>query len=122
MNRRHLLLALAFVASFAFAQSALILSGATVTGAGTAVAGNRSPGYKTYQVTGSTSAGTGTAVVNVEGSNNGAVFDVIGSVSLSLTTTAVSNGFTSADRYSLVRGNVTTINGTGAAVSITAGY
>jgi hypothetical protein len=114
--------ALALAIGCAHAQVAL-LAAATATGAGTAKAGNNSAvGVKTYQAVCRTTNGTGSAVVAVEGSNDGANFDSIGTITLSLTTSAASGSFTSQDRYTQNRGNVTTLTGTGATCNLTMGY
>ena len=121
---RRSLLALVLTASLAasaFGQSAVILNGATAIGPGSALTGIRSSGNKTYQVYASTTSGTGTASVSVEGSINGAMWDAIGSVTLSLTTSPTSNSFTSADRFTQVRGNVTALTGTGATATVLIG-
>lgn len=97
-----------------------ILSSAIATGAGGAVTG---VGFaKTYHASGTTTAGAGAATIQVQGSMNGSSWDTIGTVSLTLGTTATSDGFASTDRYAQVRGNVTAISGTGAAVSLTMGF
>lgn len=119
----------AFLAVVAIAQTpppsynagrAAIVTAATTTGAKTAVRGLNVE--KTYEVVGSTGSGTGTAVVSVEGSNGATSWSNIGTVTLSLTTTPSSGSFTSQDRYTWLRGNVSTLTGTTATVSITAGY
>jgi hypothetical protein len=60
--------------------------------------------------------------VNIEGSNDGVNWDVIGTVTLTLSSTTSSGSFTSLDRYQNVRGNVTTLTGTGASVNASQGY
>lgn len=97
-----------------------LLSDVIATGAGTAIPGQ--PATKTFHASGSTTAGTGAATVNVEGSMGGTSWDVIGTIGLTLGTTATSGGFTSIDRYRLLRGNVTAISGTNAKVSLTMGF
>lgn len=96
-----------------------ILASAIAIGAGAAVNGDPAP--KTYQLNGITTTGTGAVSVNVEGSNNGVSFDVIGVISLTLSTTLASDSFQSRDTYNQVRGNVISISGTGAAVNLTMG-
>jgi hypothetical protein len=103
------------------ATGATLLSAAIATGAGTAVSGRA--GVKTFQAWGTTSAGAGAATIQVQGSaNEGATWDVIGTITLTLGTTATSDSFTSDDRYTTVRGNVTAISGTGASVNLAMGY
>jgi hypothetical protein len=97
-----------------------LLAAATTTGAGTAWQGPS--GEKTYQASGTTSAGAGAATILIQGSNDGSNWDLIGTHSLTLATTTSSDSFLSNDRYKFVRANVTAISGTGAVVSETMGY
>ncbi len=64
-------------------------------------------------------AGTGavTATVNVEVSNNNTDWLVLGTISLSGTTRAT-DGFANDAPWRFVRGNLTAISGTGAAVTL----
>jgi len=96
-----------------------LLSGVTSTGAGTGF--NNQSGVKTYQAYGKTTAGSGSAVVAVQGSADGQSWDTIGTITLTLSTTMSSDAFSSDDRYPLVRGNVTTLSGTNATVTLKAG-
>lgn len=70
--------------------------------------------YKTYQVEGATTSGTGSVTVVIEGSNTGNSYDLIGTITLTLGTTITSDSFTSFDRYEYMRSRVTAISGTGA--------
>jgi hypothetical protein len=111
--------------SIAPAQPELTVLLTAVTGTGTGAAFNGSNTDKTYSVWSSTTAGTGTAVVSIEGSMNGGLSwdsPPICTVTLTLSTTMASNGCTSLDRYRQLRGNVTTLTGTGAAASLGMGY
>jgi hypothetical protein len=91
-------------------------SGITATGAQGAVSGRS--GYKTYSAWGTTGSGSGSATVVIQGSNSGgAAWVTIGTLTLTLGTSASEDGFTSADVYESVRMNVTAISGTGASVS-----
>jgi hypothetical protein len=101
-------------------RSQAILTTATTVAAGTAVVGEA--GRKTYQAYGTTSSGTGSATINVEGSLNGSNWDVIGTITLTLGTSSTSDSFASDDRYEQLRGNVTAISGTGASVNLAMGY
>lgn len=112
-------LLLAVVCGTAAAEPAL-LSAVTVTGAGTGQALNKNS--KTFQAVGTTTAGSGSVTVAVQCSLDGTNYDTIGTITLTLSTSASSNSFTSADRCNLHRGNVTAISGTGASVSVYAGY
>lgn len=119
----HLAAALA-MASFvlpSLAGQLQLLSAATTAAAGTPMVNQN--GQKTYQASGTTSAGAGSATIVVQGSNdNGASWDTIGTITLTLGTTRTSDSFTSADRYAAVRGNVTAISGTDASVNLIMGY
>lgn len=125
MKRFLLSLAFAVLACGAAAQtkdvtSRTILSAATTVAAGTSVAGQGAP--KTYQASGTTTAGSGSATVLVQCSNNDTNWDTLGTITLTLSTTTSSNSFLSSDRCLRLRGNVTAISGTGASVTLTLGY
>jgi hypothetical protein len=72
------------------------------TGAGSPMPGIS--GAKTYQATGATTAGAGSATVVVQGSNDGSNWDTIGTITLTLSTTSSSDSFYSLDRYRYGRG------------------
>lgn len=93
--------------------------GVAVTGAGGAVDGLNVT--KTYFASGLTTAGVGAAAVAVQGSMDGVSWDTIGTITLTLGTTSISDSFTSHDRYRKLRGNVVSISGTGAKVSLAMG-
>jgi hypothetical protein len=97
-------------------QVVTMLSAATTAAAGAAVSGAR--GVKTFQADGTTSAGSGSATIQVQGRVGRASWDVIGTITLTLGTTATSDSFTSDDRYTELRGNVTAISGTNASVNL----
>src|SRR5574340_321535 len=97
-----------------------VVTGATTTGAKTAV---RSVNVdKTYQFTGSTTAGTGTAAITLEGSNIQNSWNTVGTSTLTLGTVTTSTSINSSDRFTWIRANITSIVGTGAAVGVTAGF
>jgi hypothetical protein len=125
MKLRNLLLTLALFCGALYAATTMqaLLSGAATTGAGTAF--HNIAGMKTYQAAASTTAGTGTAVVVIQGSNDASCttcWDTVGTVSLSLTTTTVSSSFNSDDRHAWIRANVTTLSGSTPTVSVTRSY
>lgn len=102
-------------------QAPYMLRNATTVAAGTAIKGLNVT--KTYQAGGATTNGAGAATVVVQGSNDeGASWDTIGTIMLTLSTTRSSDSFTSDDRYQRLRGNVTAISGTGAAVDLIVAY
>lgn len=125
MKRPILAAALALAAVFAaFGQ---VPSGVMTLFSNATTAVAQSPfssisGTKTYQATGATTAGAGTAAVAIQCSGNGTNWDTLGTISLVLSTTTTSDSFVSVDRCKFVRGNVTGISGTGAAVSATMGF
>lgn len=86
-----------------------ILSAATATGAGPISLET----FTTFQVVGSMSSGTGSATVAIEVSNNGANWLTLGTVTLSLSTTAATDGFASAGDWLNVRANVTSLSANG---------
>lgn len=100
-------------------QRTKILSAVTTTGAGasyTLPEGRRGEAYQAAVV------GTGavSATVAVEVSNDETNWDTLGTITLS-GTTSDSDGFASIAPWCFVRGNVTAISGTGAAVTLTVG-
>jgi hypothetical protein len=112
----------------AFAQSGAassveMISSATATGAGE----RHTPACtaRTFQAFGATSSGSGSATVKVQASNVAAPgandWLDLGTISLTLSTTRATDGFASDARWRHVRGNVTAISGTGAAVTLLLG-
>lgn len=98
-----------------------LLRGATATGAGIRIDASELPSNRTFQLDGTTSSGSGAATVNVEVSNDGANFVRIGTISLTLGTASTNDGFQTDAAWSYVRGNVVSISGTGAAISLNMG-
>lgn len=96
-----------------------LLHGATATGAGSTA--RKSASLSTSQAKGATTASTGAASIAVQVSNNGANWLTLGTISLSLSTSESSDGFSSDAPWAFVRGNVTSISGTDAAVSLLMG-
>lgn len=98
-----------------------LLSNKTATGAGDSTPpiqdNAQSSSNRTAQVVGTTTAGAGAAAVNIEVSNDGSNWLVAGTVTLTLSTTSTSDGFVIDAAWLFVRANVTSISGTGAAVS-----
>lgn len=112
-------LLLALTASAAFGQTTMCA--ATSAAACTSVKMGTIPYTKTYQAAGTTTAGAGSCVMSVEGTNDNTNYDVIGTITLTLGVTSTSDSFTSADKYSWVRGNPTTLTGTGASCTLIMG-
>ncbi len=103
------------------ATSEALLTAATTVAAGAAVGGIS--GVKTFQASGTTTASTGAATILVQGKTlESSSWDTLGTITLTLATTVSSDSFTSDDRYSLLRGNVTAISGTGASINLVMGY
>ena len=97
-----------------------LLSGATATGAGTGIEAPSKDGVRLSQNYQAKVAGTGTvtASVDIEVSNDGATYDVLATITLS-GTTSDSDAYASPRAWAFVRGNVTAISGTNAAVTLT---
>jgi len=76
---------------------------------------------RTFQATGLTSAGAGTADVDVEGSNDGENWTLIATINLVLSTTPANGGVASDAPWRFVRGTVRNLTGTNAAVSLDMG-
>ncbi len=94
----------------------ILLNAATATGAGSSIGARAAK--MSFQAVGTTSAGAGAAVIDIEGSLDGSNWVVIGTISLTLSTTAANDGFTSDAPWTHIRGNVKSISGTGAAVTL----
>jgi hypothetical protein len=74
---------------------------------------------RTFQASGKTTSGSGTASVNVEVSNDNVNWILMGTIGLTLSTTPSTDGFVSIANWTYVRGNVTSITaGVGATVSL----
>lgn len=97
-----------------------LLSSATATGSGEVFLPN-GDGKRTFQATGTTSAGVGAVDVNIEVSNDLVKYIVMGTISLTLGTTATTDGFVSDAPWKYVKANVTAISGTNATVTVTMG-
>lgn len=107
-------------------RSAILLSEKTTTGAGGAAQPN-TPTAKSFQALGQTTAGAGSATVKVQGSNvprptADEDWVDLGTITLTLSTTKSSDGFVVDAPWTNVRGNLTAISGTGAAVTLYMGY
>lgn len=97
-----------------------LLSAATATGAGTAldIVGRST---QTFQAVGQTASGAGSATIKIQVSNNGTNWLDLGTITLTLGTSAASDGFAAYAPWAYVRANITAISGTGAAVTVTVG-
>lgn len=93
-----------------------LLDGATATGAGTSCTTVNTK--RTFQASGSVSASTGAASIDIEVSNDGTNWIVLGTISLTLGTTTTSDGFVSDAPWKHVRANVDSISGTDASVDV----
>jgi hypothetical protein len=101
----------------------ILLSNATSTGAGTAWNPRDTSAVATYtqhsfQAIGLTTASTGAATVLIEVSNDGVNFLTMGAITLTLGTSATSDGFAAANSYEYYRANVSSISGTNAKVTV----
>lgn len=95
----------------------------TTTGVGSSIFENAASqlNFRTFQVTGKTTAGTGAVVVDIEATNDGIAWLVISTVTLTLSTSFASDGFVISAPWHKIRSNVKSISGTGATVTVTAG-
>ncbi len=95
----------------------VLMNAATAIGAGTII----SPPMpnQTYQAT-ETCTGTCSATVLIQGSDDGVGWVTLGTITLS-GTSPPSDGFASIAPWIEVRGNITAISGTSAAVTVTMG-
>lgn len=101
-----------------------LVTDATTTGAKTTFELSKNQGYvKTFTVLGSTGSGAGASVVIVEASltGNTGEWETLGTVTLTLATAVSSGSFTTQESFKYVRGNVSSISGTGAKVSVNMG-
>lgn len=96
-------------------------TGAITTGIQTTVFKD-SP-FATFQAYGSTTAGAGTAVVAIQGSNidNANAYITLGTITLTLGTTITADGFATTAPWKYMRANVTELTGTGASVNVLMG-
>jgi hypothetical protein len=101
----------------------ILLSNATTTGAGEAwhpqdTSAVATYTYHSFQAVGKTSASTGAATVLIQVSNDGVNFFTLGTITLTLGTSATSDGFAVANTYEYYRANLSAVSGTGATVSV----
>jgi len=74
---------------------------------------------RTFQAFGNTTAGAGAATVLVEGSNDNSNWITLGTISLTLGTAVVTDGYSSTNSpWKHIRGRISAISGTGAKVSL----
>lgn len=97
-------------------SSVKLLTDAVAPGAGDAHAPWAA--RRTFQAVGSTSSGAGAADVRIEVSNDGVNYIEAGAITLTLSTSASSDGFASDAAWRYVRARVDSISGTGAAVTV----
>lgn len=92
-----------------------MLDAVTATGAGTSF---KLPddGVTSFQASGTTSSGSGSATIVIQVSNYGGNWVTAGTITLTLGTSSTSDGFAFAGKWDNVRANVTAISGTGATV------
>ena len=101
----------------------ILLKSATTTGAGAAWNPRDTSAVATYvqhsfQAVGTTTAGSGAATVLIQVSNDGTNFITMGTITLTLGTSATSDGFAVANTYEYYRANVSVISGTNASVTV----
>lgn len=93
------------------------------TAAATVVGGAVNDGLNavTYQATGATTNGVGSAVVAIEVSNDNSAWITAGTITLTLGTSATTDGFAVNAAWVYTRAKVTTLTGTGAWVTVSMG-
>ena len=96
-----------------------LLDGVTATGVGTGV--QPVSAQRTFHAKLTTSAGNGSATVRVEVSNDNVGWITAGAIEFASAASPQNDGFSSATPWKYVRGNVTAIAGTGAALTLTMG-
>ncbi len=107
-------------------RTCTLLENATTTVTGSAVGGNPANTAQYFRnsdraisANGTTSSGTGSATIVIEVSNNGTVWlaSPLGTITLTLGTTATADGFQADTSFAYMRARVTAISGTGASVN-----
>jgi len=121
MRQLLAIIALVFSATVHAQDATTLLSAATTTGASTKV-GVEAP-LRAYYANGTTSAGSGSATIKIEGTNVTAPtlddeWVTLGTITLTLGTTVTADGFVSQAPWRWIRANVTAISGTGASVNV----
>ena len=101
----------------------VLLSNATATGAGEAwhprdTSAVATYTYHSFQAVGNTSAGSGAATVLIQVSNDGTNFITLGTITLTLGTSATSDGFAVANIWEYYRANLSAVSGTNATVTV----
>ena len=98
------------------AKTDTLLSAVLVTGAGNA---SKPLGLnKSFQAIGSVTAATGAATIDIEFSNDCVNYQVMDTLSLTLGTAVTSDYYENNYAWKCVRGNVKTISGTNASVTL----
>lgn len=96
-----------------------LLDAVLATGAGTAV--EPVSADRTFHAKLTTSAGNGSATVRIEVSNDNVGWITAGTITFASAASPQNDGFSSATPWKYVRGNVTAIAGTDAALTLTMG-
>lgn len=100
-----------------------LLNGATATGKSSALAIPLQKGQLVFEADGTTSAGVGSATIKIYGSraNQTTAGVLLGTITLTLGTTTVHDGFASEAPWTFVFADVTAISGTNATVTVKVG-
>ena len=112
-------LALCFTASASMSDVTQLMTGWMITG--TSAVFQPSGPKRTFQASGLVASSTGSAVVNIQGSDDGTNWKTIGTITLTLGTSATNDGFVSDAPWRYVQANIGTLSGTGAIVTVTMG-
>lgn len=75
-------------------------------------------GLQTFQASGTTTSGAGAATIVIQVSNDNSNWITAGTITLTLGTSATTDGFALSANWKHVRANLTAISGTGAAVTV----
>ncbi len=93
-----------------------LLNNATTTGPGLTVPIRSSTMayiYKSFQAVGIMSTGAGSSTIKIEVSNDGINFVTLGTIGLTLSTTAATDGFACSVTWAFVRANISAITANG---------
>ena len=112
------------MATMAYQGSTAIMTKTAATAGGAYELDRRGEDSKqrVFQAVGTTSSGSGAATVVVQVSCDETNWITLGTISLTLGTSATSDGFASDAPWPFVRGNCTAISGTGASVTLYMGF
>ena len=100
--------------------SVILLNNVTATGASPAT-NTGDATVMAFQAVGQTTSGSGAATIEIDVSNDGVNWLALGIITLSLSTTPSTDGFSSTAPWAFTRADVKSISGSGASVSVLLG-